>query len=408
MTFIFHQPHYNSNAQPPRCGSARVQFWLLLIGFIAFGSFSRPANAQNFTSPGAWTYTIPAGVTRIQVQVSGAGGGGGGNDGSRGGNGGNGAKVTAVITVTPGQIISGVIGRGGGSAFTSGATALGYTPCSGNGAGGPGFAAGGTGAAANCPGAGYSGSGAGGGGSTNLAIDGIVFVQAGGGGGGAGAGAAVGNPGTTNLSLTSTLSCAITANGTNATVFSGDAGGGGGGGGGFTAGTGGSSTSEFIRAVAGGGGGSCRNSSALISSAVIDATGGTGAIGKMNRGILPGADGGAGSVMINLVPIGVQKTSAVVADEISVTNSKSLPGATLRYCIVVRNNWGGDATNVTLTDVLPAQTSFVTNSFNRGTTCSDATQSEPQASITGSTITADVGALPESASYALVFLVTLN
>lgn len=315
--------------------------------------------------------------------------------------------MTAVITVTPGRVLSGVIGRGGGSAFTSGATALGYTPCSGNGAGGPGFAAGGSGAAANCPGVEFSGSGAGGGGSTNLAIDGIVFVQAGGGGGGAGAGAAVGNPGTTNLSLTSTLNCATTATGNNATVFNGDAGGGGGGGG-FTAGTGGSSTSEVIRAVAGGGGGSCRNSSAQISSATIDATGGTGAIGKMSRGIIAGADGGSGSVTINLVPIGVQKTSAVVADEISVTNSKSLPGATLRYCIVVRNNWGGDATNVTLTDVLPAQTSFVTNSFNRGTTCSDATLSEPQASITGSKITAEVGALPESASFALVFLVTLN
>ena len=104
----------------------------------------------------------------------------------------------------------------------------------------------------------------------------------------------------------------------------------------------------------------------------------------------------------------MQKTSVVTSDAVSGSNPKSLPGATIRYCIVIRNNWGGDATDVVLTDSLPAQTSIVANSFNKGTTCANATNSEPLASITGSTVTATIGALATSASYALAFQVTLN
>ena len=36
------------------------------------------AQAQSFTTPGAWSYTVPAGVTLVEVKVSGGGGGGGG------------------------------------------------------------------------------------------------------------------------------------------------------------------------------------------------------------------------------------------------------------------------------------------------------------------------------------------
>ena len=102
------------------------------------------------------------------------------------------------------------------------------------------------------------------------------------------------------------------------------------------------------------------------------------------------------------------KTSTVTSDAVSGSNPKALPGATMRYCIFVRNNWGGDATNLIVTDALPAQTSFVGNSFNKGTTCADATNSEPLAFLIGSDVVAFVGALPTSATYALAFQVTLN
>jgi len=67
------------------------------------------------------TYTVPAGITSISVTLSGAGGGGG--------SGGSGALVTGTLTVTPGQVITIVVGGsttglaggypGGGSAGSS-------------------------------------------------------------------------------------------------------------------------------------------------------------------------------------------------------------------------------------------------------------------------------------------------
>ena len=79
--------NYEAHAQHVRSGTFRAQRVLLFVLIIAIASFSIPAKAQTFTTQGGWTYTIPAGVTRIQVQVSGAGGGGGGADNARGGNG---------------------------------------------------------------------------------------------------------------------------------------------------------------------------------------------------------------------------------------------------------------------------------------------------------------------------------
>ena len=283
-----------SHAHQSCCTYARPRIWLWFISILTVGSFSIPANAQTFSTPGSWSYTVPAGVTKVQVSGGGGGGGGGAADGAKGGNGGNGGKVTAIITVTPRQVLSGTIGQGGGSAFTSGSTLFGYVPCTGSGAGGTGRAAGGNGAAANCPGFGDSGNGAG-----------------------------------------------------------------GGGGGGFTAGTGGSSFSDIFAAIAGGGGGSCHHNSMDISSISIAAT------GRTTRAPTAGPAGSNGSVVITPGPLEVQKTSTVAADAIRASNFKSLPGATIRYCIVIRNNWGGDATDVILTDSLPAQTGIVANSFKR-------------------------------------------
>ncbi len=182
----------------------------------------------------------------------------------------------------------------------------------------------------------------------------------------------------------------------------------GAGGGGFTAGTGGSGFSDFFTAIAGGGGRSCHHNSTDTSSISIAATGGTGATGRTTRAPRAGPAGSNGSTAIMLGPLEVQKASTVAADAISASNFKSLPGATIRCCIVIRNNWGGDATDVVLTNSLPAQTSIVANRFNKGTTCADETNNEPLTSITGSTVIANIGSLATSASYALVFQVTLN
>jgi hypothetical protein len=117
-------------------------------------------------------------------------------------------------------------------------------------------------------------------------------------------------------------------------------GGGGGGGGGFTAGAGGSSVNDFTSAIAGGGGGSCQHNSADISSTSIAATGGTGAMGRTARSSTAGSPGSNGSVVITPGPLEVQKTSVVTSDAVSGANPKFLPGATIRYCVFIRNNWG--------------------------------------------------------------------
>ena len=93
-------------------------------GFVASGT-----STFNYTGA-VQTFTVPAGVTSIDVEVSGAAGQ------SVGGSvGGNGGKATGTLTVTPGQILNIYVGgqngyNGGGVAGTGG----GYVSGSGGGA----------------------------------------------------------------------------------------------------------------------------------------------------------------------------------------------------------------------------------------------------------------------------------
>lgn len=91
-------------------------FW----GFILLCVFSNDAHSQSQTetNPGTYTFTVPAGVTSITVEVWGAGGRGGswegngtGNRGS-GGGGGGGAYSRSILTVTPGQSFTYLVGTG--------------------------------------------------------------------------------------------------------------------------------------------------------------------------------------------------------------------------------------------------------------------------------------------------------
>jgi len=92
------------------------------------GSFARPvggqfpiglniitavgAGTQAFTStPGPGTYTIPTGLTQVQVLVVGGGGGGGRN--LAGGGGGGGVYYNAAYPVTPGAAVTVTVGGGG-------------------------------------------------------------------------------------------------------------------------------------------------------------------------------------------------------------------------------------------------------------------------------------------------------
>jgi hypothetical protein len=77
-----------------------------------------PTGSQEFTQSG--TFTVPAGVAHLQVELWGAGGGGGGgvddaNDGifAGGSGGGSGGYTRAVLSVTPGSIYNIIVGSGG-------------------------------------------------------------------------------------------------------------------------------------------------------------------------------------------------------------------------------------------------------------------------------------------------------
>src|SRR5450830_1262357 len=204
-------------------------FRVLLLCLGALGSGLALAQAVSFTSAGAYSYTVPSGVTRLRVEVGGGGGGGGGREGSNNGSrGGAGHVLWTILNVSPGQVVSGVVAGGGGA---------GQGPVTGTGGGTAGSGAASGGAGGNAGGSGSSGSG-GGGASSVLLAGNLVMVAAGGsGGGGAGSvGSSVQGMPASVLTLAAT--CSVSPGSAGGTSSS-DGGGGGGGGAGFAAGAGG-------------------------------------------------------------------------------------------------------------------------------------------------------------------------
>lgn len=87
----------------------------------AIATTGKPAYGKNsYTSPGTYTFTVPSGVTKLKVEVAGAGGGAGGyaectsvGHWGDGGKGGRGAKVTETITTSATSSYQVIVGRGG-------------------------------------------------------------------------------------------------------------------------------------------------------------------------------------------------------------------------------------------------------------------------------------------------------
>jgi uncharacterized repeat protein (TIGR01451 family) len=118
--------------------------------------------------------------------------------------------------------------------------------------------------------------------------------------------------------------------------------------------------------------------------------------------------------------LSVTKISNVLTDGISATNPKAIPGATIRYCIVISNP--GTATNsaISATDALPSNVTYVAGSARSGTTCANATTVEDDnaigadendpfgISITGTTVTGTAATLAPSAAFAIIFNATVN
>ncbi|WP_457811388.1 glycine-rich domain-containing protein [Sinorhizobium meliloti] len=120
-----------------------------------------------------YTYTVPAGVTRVKVRLVGGVGGTGDNflrtPFSKGG---AARIIDAIVNVVPGDTITGTVGSGGGvNGFSNN-----------GGAGGSGTGRGGDGGDTTSITGGSPGGGGGGG--TSLALGGTTVLKAGGGGGG--------------------------------------------------------------------------------------------------------------------------------------------------------------------------------------------------------------------------------
>ena len=175
-----------------RCvaGVAALTAVALVVGTGGASGQSEPETTTFSFTGDAQTFTVPAGVHAVQVQVSGAQGGAGsscfiGGDEFCGvpGTGGNGAAVSGVLEVTPGETLTIVVGGAGGDAVPA-EQPVPPGQLSEGGDGGFGAGIGGSGQPA-----GAIGSGGGGGGGSAILRGSSPLAVAGGGGGGGGSGA---------------------------------------------------------------------------------------------------------------------------------------------------------------------------------------------------------------------------
>ena len=118
--------------------------------------------------------------------------------------------------------------------------------------------------------------------------------------------------------------------------------------------------------------------------------------------------------------LSVTKVSNVVTDYVSASNPKAIPGALIRYCILVSNTGPVTASQVVASDPLPADVTYVPGSMLSGTSCSGATTPEDddnadsgevdpvRMDVSGSTITGNAATLAVGGSFAMVFNATID
>ena len=242
-----------------------------------------------YNSVGTNTFTVPAGVTSIQLTVIGGGGGGGGADSSPGSAGRAGARVSGTLAVSPGQILTISVGSGGGG----GTSDQGSAPGGVGGTNNLGYSGGSGSAAGPTP---ISGGGGGGGAASAVLVNGSPTVVAAGGGGGGGGGNGVPGQGVSPGGTSGGIA------GSAGQTKSGDGGGAGGGGGGYPQGGRGGN-------VGGGdvGGFSGADGQSLVPAGFSLGQGGGGGLPAI-RGSRASSGGGGGSVTLSYTPAPVNVT----------------------------------------------------------------------------------------------------
>lgn len=320
-------------------GVSRWSATAAIVGAIAVPSFALAADCVSgtaYTTVGAITCTVPAGVSSMQVVVQGGGGGGGlGNSAATGG---AGAKVSATLSVSAGANLSLFVGGGGAAAMTSGGG------ISGGGGGGSSFVSSGADLI-------VAGGGGGGGNSNSPGGDGGRPLGAngannsggtgGGIGGGGGMGGSNGGNGNSGAGGSGGVAGAVSASagGSGSGSGSGGAGSSGAGGGGGGYGGGGGGTSD----AGGGGGGSTGPSGATYASALnggaVLTHGGNGAIlltfvssgGSTPSSTIPNLSVNVGGILGGPTPLDMSQGSGPALVD-SLANAISAgAGSTVKY-----------------------------------------------------------------------------
>lgn len=121
--------------------------------------------------------------------------------------------------------------------------------------------------------------------------------------------------------------------------------------------------------------------------------------------------------------LSVFKVATVVSDPVNgTTNPKALPGAVIEYCLIVSNNGSSSATGVTLSDPIPANTTYAAgtikvNSTGTSTTCTlgngtavlDSGDANGDYNVTtAGNVTVKAGTVAASGVFRAVFRVTVN
>lgn len=87
---------------------------------------------------------------------------------------------------------------------------------------------------------------------------------------------------------------------------------------------------------------------------------GAGTVDNANEGDFSDAN----SFVVAGAGVTVSKTSRVISDPVNgSTDPKAVPGAIVEYCIAITNNGGFAATDISVSDPLPAQVSFAPDQF---------------------------------------------
>lgn len=302
-------------------------------GSASAGNMPTGTAATVFTSPGASTWTAPAGVTQVYAECWGSGGSGGTGSSNSNGEGGSGGEYAAAfITVTPGNVYNYTVAAAG-AAVGPGSGLTGNNGASSTFTGDAGATVTAHGGLAGLASGSHSSGQAGGSGSTNT-----VHFNGGagggnspyGGGGGSSAGtAAVGNPGSQYGSAgTAPSGGGSGGKGTGGSGGNGTAGsapGGGGGGTYFSSTTSGAGAAGQVRltypggaptnnggiAVAGGGAGGAGGPTGNTPGTAGSAPGGGGGGGDSAGSSEAGGAGGAGHLVITPYATAAFKTLIV-------------------------------------------------------------------------------------------------